>query len=411
MLRTLLAYVLDPPPCIRPEEFRSYRLFSVGTLSGFLIHVFYSTLFAVYGVHEMLLANTVSLPTYALAFLLNRRGHPFVAMAMCTVELCAHQILALRYLGWEAGFQYFLLLVPVVVFYLPGSRNWAKLAMAALAVGTFFGLKAWSMQLAPVYTVDPAVLSAATYMAIVGTLGLLAFLAHFYNRAAETAEQKLREEYNRAEDLLHNILPVPIARRLKDGPGTIADGFSDASVLFADIVGFTGLSEKVSPQRLVALLNELFSEFDDLVVRRGLEKIKTIGDAYMVAAGIPEPRPDHAEAIVELAFDMLEAAARHGDRLGCPFNMRVGVNSGPVVAGVIGRRKFIYDLWGDSVNTAARMESHGIPGAVQVSQETLDRLGGRYLFEARGEISIKGKGTMPVYLVKARRKDGAPGQA
>jgi len=403
MFRRLQTYLLEPTPAIRPEAYRAYVLFSVGTLSAIFLHGSYAALFWTCGVTEMVLVNVlVSLPAYVAGFIANRRGHHVAVMVASALELCMHQVLTVYFVGWDAGLQYYLLVVPCVAYYLPGGRATIKLLMTALAAATFLGLLAWSRQLQPIHEVDLFTLAVVNYVNIATIFALLAFFAYNYSNAAETAERKLREEYNRAEGLLHNILPVAIAERLKAGGSAIADGFADASILFADIVGFTGLSEKVTPQRLVALLNELFSEFDDLVVSRGLEKIKTIGDAYMVAAGIPEVRADHAEALVELAFDMLEAARRHGRRLGCPFDLRIGINSGPVVAGVIGRRKFIYDLWGDSVNTAARMESHGVPGAVQVSQSTLDKLGGRYEFEPRGEIAIKGKGNMAVYLLSRR---------
>jgi class 3 adenylate cyclase len=411
MFRRLPAYLLAPTPAVRPEGYRAYVLFSIGTISALFLHGCYTVLFWVSGVDEMVWFNlAVSFPAYIVGFLANRRGFHLGVMVLAALELIAHQILAVRYVGWEAGLQYYLLVIPCVAYYLPGGRwrvdGTVKLLMVLLATATFLGLLLWSRELRPVHAISPVLLDAVNYVGIVSIFLLLAFFAYNYSNAAETAERKLREEYARAEGLLHNILPVPIAERLKRGGGTIADGFSDASVLFADIVGFTGLSEKVSPQRLVALLNELFSEFDDLVAERGLEKIKTIGDAYMVASGIPSERPDHAEALVELALEMLAVAHRQGERLRCPFEMRIGINSGPVVAGVIGRRKFIYDLWGDSVNTAARMESHGVAGAVQVSQSTYDKLKGRYDFEPRGSIAIKGKGNMPVYVVRGRASEG-----
>ena len=180
--------------------------------------------------------------------------------------------------------------------------------------------------------------------------------------------------------------------------------FQDVSVLFADIVGFTKLSARLSPRELVGRLNELFSAFDDLLDRLRLEKIKTIGDAYMVVGGLNGGK-DHALALAELALDMLarirELSASHGE----DFSVRIGINSGPVVGGVIGKKKFIYDVWGDTVNVASRMESTGIPGAVQISQETYLRIRNMYVFEDRGEIEVKGKGPMHAWLIKERRRD------
>ena len=216
-------------------------------------------------------------------------------------------------------------------------------------------------------------------------------------------ESALRKEQKKTESLLLNILPEPIAHRLKHKPGVIADKFEKATILFADLVNFTQISTTMSATKLVYLLNEIFSAFDQLSEKHGLEKIKTIGDAYMVAAGIPIERPDHAEAIAEMALDMLAAIKELNVKLDAKFDLRIGINSGPVVAGVIGTKKFIYDLWGNAVNTASRMESHGITGRIQVSHYTYELLHDKYEFEDRGEIEIKGKGEMQTYLLTGRK--------
>jgi class 3 adenylate cyclase len=214
----------------------------------------------------------------------------------------------------------------------------------------------------------------------------------------------LDAEKRRSDALLLNVLPAAIAERLKAENRPIADGFQDVSVLFADIVGFTALSERLTPQDLVERLNELFSAFDDLLDRLRLEKIKTIGDAYMVVGGLNGGK-DHALALAELALDMLvrirELAVRHGE----DFSVRIGIHTGPVVGGVIGKKKFIYDVWGDTVNVASRMESSGVPGAVQISHATYTRIRTMYVFEDRGEIAVKGKAPMRAWLIVDRRKD------
>ena len=221
--------------------------------------------------------------------------------------------------------------------------------------------------------------------------------------ALESSSKKLKAERERAERLLLNILPESIAKRLKDEQETIADSFEEVTVLLADLVNFTNLSSQISPTDLVGLLNEIFSRFDRLVERYGLEKIKTIGDSYMVVGGLPLPRSDHVEAIAEFALDMQQEIKKFNAEKGQAFSMRIGINTGPVVAGVIGLKKFIYDLWGDAVNTASRMESHGIPGYIQVSSSTYDRLKEKYLFEERGIIYVKGKGEMVTYLLKSNK--------
>ncbi|MBS2037757.1 response regulator [bacterium] len=195
--------------------------------------------------------------------------------------------------------------------------------------------------------------------------------------------------------LLLNVLPEPIAEKLKCQQGILAERYEDASVLFTDIVGFTPLSARLSPTELIELLNHIFSEFDELAAGFGLEKIKTIGDAYMVAGGLPEPHPEHLAAMASLSLEMHKVVHQAFDGL----NLRVGLHVGSVIAGVIGRRKFIYDVWGETVNTASRLESHGAPDRVHVSQAVYQRLSHRFDFEARGITELKGKGPMETYFL------------
>jgi adenylate cyclase len=217
------------------------------------------------------------------------------------------------------------------------------------------------------------------------------------------AEKILRAEQEKSERLLLNILPEMIADRLKQGDSNIADGFAEVTILFADIVGFTEISARTSPQELVELLNKIFSAFDRLSEQYGLEKIKTIGDNYMVAGGLPMPCTNHAESIAEMALEMQQEIMKLSGECDKPLNIRIGINTGPVVAGVIGTKKFIYDLWGDAVNTASRMESQGISGKIQVSDSTYQLLCDRYLLEKRGTINVKGKGDMTTYLLIGRK--------
>ncbi len=221
-------------------------------------------------------------------------------------------------------------------------------------------------------------------------------------KETQAMAKNLAAEQEKSERLLLNILPEAIADRLKRAPQSIADGFAEATVLFADVVGFTEMSNRMEPTELVARLNRIFSRFDTLAEKHGLEKIKTIGDAYMVVGGLPNPRADHAEAIADMALDMQKAIEQINQETGESFSMRIGINTGPVVAGVIGIKKFIYDLWGDTVNIASRMESQGMPGQIQVTEATYRRLQNTYRFEERGIIPIKGKGNMRTYWLKER---------
>jgi class 3 adenylate cyclase len=215
---------------------------------------------------------------------------------------------------------------------------------------------------------------------------------------------QIEAEREKAERLLLNILPQPIAERLKQRPAGIVDHFSAATILFADIVGFTELSARIAPLELINLLNELFSAFDYLTEKYRLEKIKTIGDSYMVAGGLPEARPDHAPAVADMALEMQETMTRFNAGRVEALGLRIGIHTGPVIAGVIGSKKFIYDLWGDTVNTASRMESHGVMGKIQVSQETYRCLGDTYLLEQRGAVPIKGKGELMTYFLTGRKE-------
>ena len=217
--------------------------------------------------------------------------------------------------------------------------------------------------------------------------------------------ERIELERQRHENLLRNILPGQIVTRLNNGEVVIADRVDEATILFADLVGFTAAASRVTPAVLVNHLNRIFSAFDDLCRRSQIEKIKTIGDAYMAAAGLPLPRPDHAEAIADFALAMLGALERVNATAEVPFQMRIGIHSGPVVAGVIGSHRFLYDIWGDTVNLASRLESHGLPGRIHVSPHTSQLLAGRYELEARGLINLRGIGKVKTSFLTGRKGD------
>ena len=233
---------------------------------------------------------------------------------------------------------------------------------------------------------------------IIGILGVLEDIT-----TRKLAEDALRAEQENSDRLLLNILPEAIAEQLKQEQSAIADYFDCTTILFSDIVGFTDLSSRMSPIKLVNLLNKMFSQFDKLADRYGLEKIKTIGDAYMVAGGLPVHRCDHAEAVADMALEMQAAMKNFQQEIDQRLQIRIGINTGPVVAGVIGIKKFIYDLWGDTVNVASRMESSGVPGRIQVTTDTYHRLKDKYLFDKRGEVDVKGKGEMTTYWLLDRK--------
>jgi adenylate cyclase len=311
--------------------------------------------------------------------------------------------------GKGAGLQMLLVTMSIAPFVLyPRTRRRHAFVASAL------GLLLWAIaeQLGPEQPIVGALPAPgdvqqayiASLIAIYVLLGVLGFIAVRYTDAAELDAES---ERNRAERLLRSVLPEAIVERLKTAPGTIADAFDEVTVLFADIVGFTALAQTMSASELVTLLDDVFRRFDDMADERGLEKIKTIGDAYMVASGVPGARHDHADAIADLALGMVGAVNEVARARSLELDIRIGIASGPVVAGVIGRHRFIYDLWGDTVNTASRMESHGKPGRVQLTEETRRRLSPRFVVELRGEVEVKGKGMMTTWWLSRRFAPGA----
>jgi adenylate cyclase len=227
-------------------------------------------------------------------------------------------------------------------------------------------------------------------------------------REIARAEAAMETEYQRSETLLTNILPTTIAQRLKDpSRDIIADKYDDASILFADIAGYTERASDTAPTELVRFLDRLYTDLDALVDRHGLEKVKTSGDSYMVVSGVPRPRPDHIEALACLALDMVDAVADLTDPQGRAVPLRIGLAAGPVVAGVVGARKFFYDVWGDAVNVAARMETTDVEGRIQVPQNVYDRINHAFVLEERGDVDIKGKGVMHTWYLVGRRDDRA----
>ena len=233
-------------------------------------------------------------------------------------------------------------------------------------------------------------------------MGLIFFFTRYFIGQKNTAYELLAVEREKSENLLLNILPREIAERLKNESGIIADRFDGVSILFADLVDFTPLSAQMAPDETVKLLNEIYSHFDSLADKYSVEKIRTIGDNYMVASGVPITRADHSQALANMALDMLDYSKALPARHGVPLDFRIGLNSGPLVAGVIGHKKFHYDVWGDTVNTASRMESHGLPGKIQITKATRDLLGDEFDCEPRGAVDIKGKGEMQTWFLVER---------
>jgi adenylate cyclase len=288
------------------------------------------------------------------------------------------------------------ILAPLGALVFRGVRSGVRWWVAFLASFIVCGVAGSFVSTSPVpvwFSTLMLVLNIAVGATIVFTL-----LALFAKQRHE-ALAALRVEQDKAETLLLNILPRSVAERLKTQTQAIADSVSSASILFGDVVDFTPLAQRLPAAEVVGILDRLFTYFDTLAERYGLEKIKTIGDCYMVAAGVPNPRSDHADAIARMALDMRDAM-RDADAVGdLGLELRIGINSGPVVAGVIGRKRFLYDLWGDAVNTASRMESHGSPGQIQITGATYELLHDRFECTHRGPIEVKGKGRLETWFL------------
>jgi class 3 adenylate cyclase len=317
------------------------------------------------------------------------------------VLLASAATLQLYVANYTSTYRAIPLSVALATAWAAGHRRWSLLVAAWFVIGPLaYALSPLSEDPRTPLTLLGDAMSNAAMFAAVLVLGE----AVRSRQALDREHRLLLAEQQRSERLLLNVLPAPIATRLKGGEAVIADAFPEVTVLFADIVDFTRRSRRIGPAQVVATLNELFSAFDRLAQRQGLEKIKTIGDAYMVAGGLPEPRPDHAQAIAEMALAMQAEVTRRTDPSGQPLQLRIGIDTGPVEAGVIGTAKFSYDLWGDTVNTASRMESHGIAGCIQVTERTYRRLEDGYRFQRRGPIQVRGMGELVTYFLVGRNR-------
>jgi len=304
------------------------------------------------------------------------------------------------------------LMAPIGALVFAGPKQSVPWLIGFLALAALSGFLESSLTPAPI----PVPVVVTFFVMNLGTVSAVVFmLLRYFVMGRESALGALRHEHElletereKSERLLLNVLPESIAVRLKEGEEVIADNFESVTVLFADIVGFTPLAERISAEKVIHLLNSMFSAFDGFADEEGLEKIKTIGDAYMVAGGLPNRRSDHAEAVARVALRMRDYTAQIAGE-SVPLNVRIGMAMGSVVAGVIGRRKFSYDMWGDTVNTASRMESHGVTGKIQVTGDLYDRLKDEFEFKPRGQVELKGKGLVETYLLEGLKTGAGEG--
>jgi class 3 adenylate cyclase len=391
------------PASVPEEHQRAYALTLAGYLFMLAAQVSLFVIFLVAGELEIAAIAAASTAGFGICLVAHWRGHyrapPYVATLIVVVE----GFLGAYYFGAASGFQHYILGAIIYPWLAPFISRRLKLAFTALGTVAFAGLWVLGILHEPAYPLGwpwAPILAAAN---AVGIAGMLIALVVTYEIAVDRAEKEARRANAELEALLLNILPRKVAAQLKQDPHAIAELHAEVTIVFADIVDFTPLSLRLHPLELVRLLNDVFSAFDELTARYGVEKIKTIGDAYMAVSGLPEPRADHAQVIANLALDMLTVVQRFTDDTGAPMTIRVGISSGTVVAGVIGKSKFLYDLWGDPVNTAGRMESYSLPGCIQVSETTQRLLEKSHRLDYRGEIDIKGKGKARTWFLSGRR--------
>jgi class 3 adenylate cyclase len=390
-------------------ERRYYTFLTIIGPASWLLHFLHIFLFAYWSVWTLAIVNVFSVLLWTAIIILWRQRQLSLAMVLAVFEVIVHSTLVVVFLGWGFGSQYFFIVLAVGIVLLSWWPHRLNVILVALC-SLLFILLYYYTELYPPIAFPPAVQIAiinATNIAV--TFGVIAASTIYLIAEIEHAD-KLNE------DLLNNVLPKPIVTRLKLKNPTgnianpkkirsegIAESFSDVSVLFADVVGFTPLSERLTPQETVDLLDEVFTNFDALADKYGVEKIRTIGDGYMVAAGAPVPLANHAQALVSMALEMQSYMAQRELQTGMALQVRIGINSGSAVGGIVGTTRFHYDLWSDMVNTASRMESHGVPGKIQIARPTYELIKNDFHCEPRGMLEVKGKGEMEAWFVTRAR--------
>lgn len=383
---------------------RRQRVLNIATWIAAVVTLFFGIMQIVTGpkILTLGLVNVGTAIAFMLIPLLHRFGDVIASLTFVTVAFAS-----LTYVGWhigtDSGLQFYYIVSASLAVLVLGVEH---LVMASVVVAIGAGLTIASQFVVPGDTgIQPRWAVEFGFVLTTISACVMIFATVYYAmREVSRAEAAMEVEYGRSEALLANILPATIAARLKDpAHGVIADRYEDASILFADIAGFTERASHMPPADLVRFLDRLYTTFDRLVDKHGLEKIKTTGDSYMVVSGVPQPRADHVEALAALALDISRAVGDLRDPTGRPVPLRIGMASGPVVAGVVGARRFFYDVWGDAVNVASRMESTDPEGRIQVPQDVYERLRDRFELEERGDVEIKGKGVMHTWYLVGRK--------
>lgn len=367
-----------------------------------ILHVLLLLIFIYLRIKPLVIFNSVSVMLYSIVIFLIKKKFTHIPALVAYLEIAASMTISLICLGWDSGFHIWIVAQSATVFTMYKLKYRYKWGLIIISLIFFAFILFILKNVDPLYTLKKNQLNLLfNYNYFTALISVIS--GFFYlNWSAERTESALYREHLKSKALLLNILPEATADRLSNGEEMIADSFQDCAILFADLVGFTEMSSRMAAGNLVKLLNEIFCKFDEITDKWKLEKIKTIGDAYMVAAGVPEQMDNPSKQLVGFGFDLLRALEEINSEKSTYLQLRIGIHSGKAVAGVIGKKKFTYDLWGDTVNTASRMESHGVPGRIQVSSEVASMINDYYSLEDRGSIIVKGKGKLQVYLVNQK---------
>ncbi len=399
------------PPGITSSNLRFYMLSNLVLTLGMFIHGSWISLFFLLDIPELMLINIGSVAIYIFCIVINRKGYHFTSSVIMVVEILVHQLIAVQVLGWEAGFQNYLIVIGLFPFLMPRGRWFIKSVLLLVCICTYIILEYLAPQLNSRYPIPSGYMN---YMKVSNSLfsyASMAICGGYFNIAVHETERRLkrrteqlRVEKDKTENLLLNILPEETAQELKETGKASPRAYSQVTVIFTDFKNFTQFSEKLPATELVDEINYYYSAFDDIVTRNRIEKIKTIGDGYLCVGGIPSENQtnpvDAVKAAIELLNFVEDEKKRRQSENQLYFDIRIGIHTGPVVAGIVGIKKFAYDIWGDTVNTASRMESSGEAGYINISEATYHQIKHLYECEYRGEIEAKNKGKIGMYFVK-----------
>jgi class 3 adenylate cyclase len=388
------------PPYIPLEELRYYKLIRIVVGLAGLGHFFSLGLFFLLGIKELFYIQFLSLSIFAFAFYLNERRYYFTSVTIGICEVIAHQIIAVAFIGSDSGFQYYLLLSGMVPFLLPTGKILAKSAILLSSLIGFLLIIFIIGEKTPIYTLGSEVAFWLEFTNIFVTFLFFGIWGMYLTNAMKDTEDKLNVEREKSDSLLHNMLPKHVASELKTTGKSEPKRYESMTIMFTDFKGFTELVASIPAITLVEELNDIFSGFDDIVEEEGIEKIETIGDAYIAAGGLPKEVPNHAYKCVKTAKRLIEYLESRNAQNKIQWKMRVGIHSGPIVAGVVGKKKLTYGLFGDTINTASRFETASEPGRINVSSSTYEQIKSKFDFEYRGKILAKGKGELDMYFVK-----------